>query len=119
MFVQALLIGMTHDQFWYGEPRLFFVYLRAYEEKTKNDMDRIDYTSWLVGAYVNYALNINHPFAKKREKYLEHPFSYNEPDEVRKLTEKEKEEVELKKAELQFNQFAKYVATYNEQYFNK
>ena len=60
MFVQALVVGMTYDQFWYDDPRLFFLYIEAYELKQKNEVrseeHKINTLAWLQGVYVVKAL---------------------------------------------------------------
>ena len=120
MFIEALMMGMTYDMFWHDRPELFFLYLKAFEKKTENEFDKIDYTCWLQGLYIDHALSINNPLSKKKGKYLEKPLSRKDEDTVTSnLTDDEREEVELKMAELQFSQFERYVNAYNEQYFNE
>lgn len=50
---EALQIGMTPDEFWYGDPELFYNYARAYENKQKQEQQNI----WQIGARVKQALS--------------------------------------------------------------
>ena len=35
------MVGMTLDEFWYGDPELYFNYLRVYENKAKYEQQKI------------------------------------------------------------------------------
>lgn len=115
------MMGMVYDQFWYDNPSLFFIYLEAYKRKKQEEMDRIDYTAWLHGAYVDYALAVNHPLAKKKGEYIKEPFGFKKKkeNEVHKMSDQEREEFELKKAEILFKEFGKYTQVYNKVKFGE
>lgn len=49
---QALLFGMTSDQYWYDDPRLLDNYEKMYEKQRETDANN----AWLNGAYVKSAL---------------------------------------------------------------
>ena len=86
----ALSIGMSYDQYWYGDPSLIKYYVKAEkirQKKTNNEL-------WLQGFYVYHAVGslvpILNPFSKekKAKKYLKEPIP---------LTEEDKEEQEQQK----------------------
>ena len=43
---------MTSEEFWKDDPKLFSSYRKAYEEKTKRENVRINYSNWLQGLYI-------------------------------------------------------------------
>lgn len=52
MLDYALVLGMTPEQYWYGNPRL----LLNYEKKYQDEMLIKRQEAWLIGAYVKSAL---------------------------------------------------------------
>ena len=119
MFTQSVVMGMPYDLFWHGDPSIFFNYLDAYERNVKEEYQKIDFTAWLHGFYIDYALKINHPFAKKAKKYLEKPIQSDKSTSTlsRNLTDEEKEKFEEELAIAQFKQFGKYANMYNKEFF--
>lgn len=93
----ALQYGMSVDEFWHKDKRLFNAYQKAYYRGLHE-------TSWLNGLYFNVALNnlAGNIFAKKGAKALEYP---NKPyDPFEKPPEKiTSENLEEKFRELMFN----------------
>lgn len=74
---QFMAMGMTYDEFWYGEPDRVKYYREAEEIRRKER----DYNLWLQGRYVYDALcaasPILHAFAKngtQAEPYKEEPY---------------------------------------------
>lgn len=61
---EALLIGMTADEFWFGDPELFYNYARTYEIRQKQEQQSI----WQIGARVKQALNSSILFACMADK---------------------------------------------------
>lgn len=119
MFTQSLITGMPYDLFWHGDPSLFFNYLDAYERRIKEEYQKIDFTAWLHGFYIDYAFKVNHPFAKKAKKYLDKPIQAENKHSVsyQHLTDEEKEKFEEELAIAQFKQFGKYANMYNKEFF--
>lgn len=93
----ALQYGMSVDEFWHKDKRLFNAYQKAYYRGLHE-------TSWLNGLYFNVALNnlAGNIFAKKGAKTLEYPNKPYDPFEKppEKITE---ENLEEKFRELMFN----------------
>lgn len=84
-----MAIGMTYDEFWYGDCWLAQYYLKAYKIKQEQENEKM----WLQGLYFYEALcdasPIIQPFSKKGtkpHKYPEKPYSLFEK------TKKQKEE---------------------------
>lgn len=84
-------IGMTYDEYWYGDPRRFKFYRKANELSIKRKNEEL----WLQGAYNFQAFATalsNLSFDKKKHKvnnYLEKPF-----DLFAKTEEEKKDEVQ-------------------------
>ena len=88
-----MAIGMTYEQYWYGDPLL----VRAFYQADRLRRDRQDEAAWLTGLYVLNALNatVGNMFRKSGQapaEYPEEPFSMKKIHEKRELTEQEKEQ---------------------------
>lgn len=89
----ALFIGMSYDQYWYGEPKLLNAYIKADEYKMKRKNQEL----WLQGLYVYQAIGnlvpVLNPFSKdhKPKPYLKEPIALSENEiEERRLKRIEK-----------------------------
>lgn len=93
----ALQYGMSVEEFWHKDKRLYDAYQKAYYRRTYEQ-------SWCIGNYVNIAINnlAGNIFAKKGAKALEYPEMPHDPFEKKpeKIT---KENIEEKFRELMFN----------------
>ena len=74
MLPYALLCGMTTEEFWTCEPRVYVSFIRKHEL----ELDEINYQSWLIGLYTHKAFNVTlaNAFSKKsslKETYFEKP----------------------------------------------
>lgn len=47
----AIEYGMTSKEFWEDDPNLFVSYRTSFINKKKREMEEINYTCWLMGAY--------------------------------------------------------------------
>ena len=85
-----MAIGMTYEQYWYGDPLMVRAYYKAYKLKR----EQIDEESWLNGMYVFKALDatVGNMFRKQGQSPAEYP---REPV----LLSKKKEEAERKNRE--------------------
>lgn len=100
LFEYALFYGMTSDEYWYGDPSLFFSYQNAFERKQEYDL----MMAWKQGDYFSSALGSTQvwttsPFKdndwNKMPKYVDPPkFSTQQREEIspekQKLIEKAK-----------------------------
>lgn len=86
MLDYALVLGMTPEQYWYGNPRL----LLNYEKKYQMESDKKRQEAWLIGAYVKSALSstilvaglADKDAGKKMPKYPDMPMPTNDDGEV-------------------------------------
>lgn len=81
-----MAIGVTEQDYWYGDPTHLKYYVSAHEKKNEQKNQEL----WLQGLYIYKALNvvINNALAKKGSKpetYLEQPIR------ITPLTEAEKQ----------------------------
>lgn len=65
---------MTADEFWNEEPRLFSSYIKKHEQ----ELDEVNYQSWLIGLYVYKAVGtvLGNAFSNKssiKNTYFEKP----------------------------------------------
>lgn len=69
MFPQAILFGMTYEQFWEDNPQLFWVYGRTYQMKKEIEYKENDINAWNIGQYVLIALtqNSSNMFSKQKK----------------------------------------------------
>ena len=93
VFPYYLSIGMTHEQFWDGDPYLAKYYRQADELR----IERKNQELWLQGLYVYEAMcdvaPILHAMAKKGTKarpYPEQPYAITEKQRRREIEEKER-----------------------------
>ena len=86
MLDYALVLGMTVEQYWYGNPRLIL----NYEKKYQMESDKKRQESWLIGAYVKSALSstilvaglADKDTSKKMPPYPDCPMPTNDDGEV-------------------------------------
>ena len=78
LFDYALLVGMTSDEYWFGDPSLIYNYQNAFNKKQEYDLQ----LAWTLGAYFKSALGstqvwTTQPYKKtdweKIPKYVENP----------------------------------------------
>lgn len=92
-----MAMGMTWDEYWYGDPRMAIAYRKAYELKCK----RQNHDAWLQGMYIYEALvdvaPILRAFSKetKPTPYSKQPYALTE-DDAKKRKEKEEKERDQK-----------------------
>lgn len=120
MLTQAIMIGMTPDQFWKDDPHLFFNYLDAYNRKNKDkyeaQLQQMNTYAWLQGIYTCYALRANPMMGRGRE-YPKQPIKLNEPKQ--ETSSEQEEDMRLKTATVQMMEFERYAELYNKTYFGK
>ncbi len=94
LFDNALMAGMTPDEFWFGDPEMYFNYIRVYERKQKMESQQI----WSMGARMCQALSstpvfpvglIDRKVVSAMPKYPDCPFT--EEEKKKGYSEKEKE----------------------------
>ena len=87
-----MAIGMTYDEYWFGDPLLVRAYYKAVQLRRK----RADEDAWLNGLYVLNALNatVGNMFRKPGQAPAEYP---KEPFTVQEDRRKEEERTEKQK----------------------
>lgn len=94
VFPYYLAMGMSYNEFWYGNPSLVCDYRKAWEIKQKNE----EYARWRSGMYFYDALlkvaPVLRPFAKGRVepgKYPDRPFPLTEKEAKEQEEQRERE----------------------------
>ena len=76
MFPYYLSLGMSYEQYWYGEPWL----VKAYREAEIYRRESENYGAWLQGLYVHRAVSasLSQAFSSKNSqqvKYVDYPLA--------------------------------------------
>lgn len=80
-------MGVPFDLYWFGDPFAVRHYIKAYDLGRQEQIDLIDYTAWLHGAYVHEAVSVSigRSLDKSfRGKYPMHPHTIVERERKRK-----------------------------------
>ena len=90
-----MALGMTYEQYWYGDPLM----VRAFYKADKIRQQRMNDEAWLYGAYVYRALaaTVGNMFKKEGTKPIEYP---QKPIEfsVEEESQEDKEKLEEQEA---------------------
>ena len=83
-FKNAIRYGMTYSQFWFDDPKLYYIYQESFDE----DLKLKDIYNWQLGQYIMSAIGAC--FADKgKVKYPEKPmFFAREKEEPLNMKEK-------------------------------
>lgn len=81
LFPHAIVYGMNSDDFWYGEPQLFFSYAKAYEMRMEQQAEYDNIIAWRQGLYNVYAIG-QCPVGGNKVKYPKKPFEITKKDEM-------------------------------------
>lgn len=102
MFEYALTLGMSVDEYWYGDPYLLY----RFESKYQNQRKLKEQHMWLMGQYVARALqcvplNVN-GFIQNQSQIIDYPeCPHSDPFGLeRPMTKEEKELLEQARARL-------------------
>ena len=106
-------IGMTYEQFWYGDPTIANAYLEAFKLKEKREAEKTKWTTWEQGLYVYEAICDVSPVLRAFSKatkplpYPERPYGPEEKEkEDKKIKELEKER-DMYRTQIFFQNWAK------------
>ena len=92
-------IGMTYEQFWYGDPTIADAYLEAFKLKEQREAEKIKWTTWEQGLYVYEAICDVSPVLRAFSKatkplpYPDRPYGENREEDI----EKDKKVKEIEK----------------------
>lgn len=100
-------IGMTYEQYWYGDVRMAWDFLKAHELRMKREQEQTNFNAYLQGFYVYEAVGrlapILHAFAKKGAKpkpYPKEPFDLTGKEEETDEEKEKREQAEALRAEV-------------------
>ena len=101
-FPYFLSLGMTYEQYYYGDPLLVRDFLQAEVYRRKRD----NYNMWLGGLYMREAImsSIGNAFIGKGDppyEYMDKPIPMDEEDIEAKKAEQEEREIEQAKVYMQ------------------
>ncbi len=84
---------MSANEFWEGNPDLFWAYRFSYFNKMKEDRDAMNYQLWLQGAYFHEAVSVAlaNSFGKRKISYTSKPYNLTEEDKKRDIEIQQKE----------------------------
>ena len=106
-------IGMTYEQFWYGDPTIANAYLEAFKLKEKREAEKTKWTTWEQGLYVYEAICDVSPVLRAFSKatkplpYPERPYGTEQKEkEDKKIKELEKER-DMYRTQIFFQNWAK------------
>lgn len=71
---------MTYSQFWFDDPRLYYIYEEAYIEKQEDRLKEKDILNWQLGNYIKTAI-LSSFDDKGRCKYPDKPIFFAKQDE--------------------------------------
>ena len=118
-----LSIGMTYEQFWYGDPTMAKDYLKAYKLKEKREAEKAKWIMWEQGLYVYEAICDVSPVLRafsKATKPLPYPKKPWDIDETQMIEnekiKKLREERDIYKTQIFFQNWAN---TQKEHFRNK
>lgn len=89
-------IGMTYEQFWYGDPTIANMYLEAFKLKEQREAEKTKWITWEQGLYVYEAICDVAPVLRAFSKATK-PLPY--PEKPYATKEKEEEDKKIKKLE--------------------
>lgn len=83
LFPDAIIYGMSYDEFWNEDPQLYFSYRFSYMQRMELEREKQNQYAWLQGFYNTKAFNVvlYNAFKEKNEQpimYFEKPIDFNE-----------------------------------------
>lgn len=101
------MFGMSSEDFWENDPKLYWAYRTFYLEKIKVDAEQEKYMCWLQGSmtYMAVSIALSNAFSKQKTNYpsYEEMFGKDVKDD-KPLT---KEEIDRRAME-EYNAWARY-----------
>jgi len=106
-------IGMTYEQFWYGDVTMTKMYLEAYKMKEKRELEKSKWITWEQGLYVYEAICNVSPvlrvFSKVKEPlpYPEKPYGLENDIEKQAKIKEIEEERDMYRAQIFFQNWSR------------
>lgn len=102
------MFGMSSEDFWENDPKLYWAYRTFYLEKIRIDAEKEKYSAWLQGSLTYFAVStaLSNAFSKQKTNYpsYEELFGKNDKVEEKPLT---KEEIQQQAID-EYNAWARY-----------
>lgn len=102
---EALIYGMSPDQFWYDEPQLFFSYARQYERKQERQIEYDNYMAWISWMYGLKAIQQGLASKPNAKIYPKKPFELGKKDDDDEFTLKDKMAIRKQNAKAMVERF--------------
>ena len=105
-------MGMTYEQFWYGEIDMTRAYMKAFEIKDKRESKITKWTIWEQGLYIYEALCDVSPIlrafskSKKPLPYTTRPYGIDN-EEKKEETKEKKKQNDVERAQIFFKNWAR------------
>lgn len=105
-------IGMSYEQFWFGDPTITKFYLEAYKLKEKREAEKMKWITWEQGLYVYEAICAVSPVLRAFSKatkplpYPEMPHGMKRSDEEDEKIKKIEEERDMYRTQIFFQNWA-------------
>lgn len=106
-------IGMTYEQFWYGDPTMTKDYLEAYKLKEEREVEKMKWATWEQGLYVYEAICDVSPVLRAFSKatkplpYPEKPYGLEEKGKQDEEKEEIERERDMYRAQIFFQNWAR------------
>lgn len=112
-FPHYMVMGMSAEEFWDGEPWLVKAYRKAYRIRVENEAKASDLNAWRIGQYIRSALAstpiVVNGFAPKghtMQPYPEKPLTIQAEEQKQEEAKKKQEEDKQAMAQAVFHAFA-------------
>lgn len=95
MLPQAIVVGCTIQEFWYGDPQNLWAYIKAHEKYLNAQLKQTNFAAWLNGRYMINAVAV--ALDSKNNDYPKEPlhlFGEEESQQQEKTIEQLREENE-------------------------
>lgn len=89
----AITYGMSVQDFWEGDPDLFWAYRFAYFERLKQEQEIFNNNAWLQGAYFCEAVSValNNAFSETKIDYSKKPYEITKEENIEDVKERQLE----------------------------
>lgn len=112
-FPHYLVMGMSAEEFWDGEPWLAKAYRKAYQIRIENENRIADRDAWRIGQYIRYAIvstpavvNGFVPKGHQMQEYPEKPMTVTAEEQKQEEVRKKQEDNKQAMAQAMFHAFA-------------
>lgn len=89
----AITYGMSAQDFWEGDPDLFWAYRFSYYNNLKNEQEIFNHNAWLQGAYIYEAVSValHNAFSETKIDYSKQPYEITKEENIEDVKERQLE----------------------------